>query len=242
MKAGITASFIVMASLLMVITAKADDLRINSNDVFPRSAPDRSGFEDRILDEAFRRLGYTWELIKIPSERALASLNRGEIDGDYVRIAGLEKTYPNLVQVKEPISSMDFGAFTLSDKVRFSSWEELRNRPIAMIIGWKIVEERTKDFPYVTAVRDEESLFTLLRAGRVDAVIYDLLQGPRYLARIGASKSVFPGPALEHRDMYLYLNRKSGDLHERLALVLSGMRKEGLINVITTEVMTKAAR
>lgn len=231
-----------MASLFLVVPAGANDLRINSNDVFPRSAPDRSGFEDRILDEAFRRLGQTWELIKIPSERALASLNRGEIDGDYVRIAGLEKTYPNLVQVKEPIASMDFGAFTLSDKVRFRSWEELRNRPIAMIIGWKIVEERTRDFPYVTAVRDEESLFALLRAGRVDTVIYDLLEGPRYLNRTGASGLIFPGPVLEHRDMYVYLNRKSGDLNERLALVLSAMRKEGLIDAITAEVMTKATR
>jgi len=231
-----------MASLCVVVAAGADDLRINSNDVFPRSAPDRSGFEDRILDEAFHRLGHTWELIRVPSERALASLNRGEIDGDYVRIAGLEKTYPNLIQVKEAISSMDFGAFTLSDKVRFRSWEELRNRPIAMIIGWKIVEERTRDFPYVTAVRDEERLFALLRAGRVDAVIYDLLEGPRYLARTGASELVFPGPVLERKDMYLYLNKKSGDLNEKLALVLSDMRKEGLIDAITTEVMTKTSR
>jgi polar amino acid transport system substrate-binding protein len=242
MKAGKTASLFVMASLFMVAAATADDLRINSNDVFPRSSPDQSGFEDRILDEAFRRLGRTWELIRVPSERALASLNRGEIDGDYVRIAGLEKTYPNLVQVKEPISTMDFGAFTLSGKLRFSSWEELRNRPIAMIIGWKIVEERTKDFPYVTTVRDEESLFALLRTGRVDAVIYDLLEGPRFLAKTGASGFIFPGPVLEHRDMYLYLNQKSGDLNEKLALVLADMRKEGLIATITSDVTTKAER
>ncbi len=140
-----------MAFLFMVVAAGADDLLINSNDGFPRSNPDRSGFEDRIFDEAFRRLGHTWELIRVPSERALASFNRGEIGGDYVRMAGLEKTYPNLVQVGEPFSSMDFGACTLSGKLRFSSWEGLRNRPIAMIIRWKIVEERTRDFTCVTA-------------------------------------------------------------------------------------------
>jgi polar amino acid transport system substrate-binding protein len=175
--------------------------------------------------------------VRLPSERALASLDRGEIDGDYVRIAGLEQTYPNLIRVDEPVAHMDFGAFTKSKALRFSRWEDLRSRRIGAIIGWKIIEQRTKGFDSVSAVRDENALFGLLLADRVDAVVYDLLEGGRYIKRGGFSEAIFPGPTLERRDMYLYLNKKNADLAGKLAAALRSMRTEGLIDKLTAETL-----
>ncbi len=206
---------------------RAETLRINSNDGFPRSMPDKSGFEDRIVSEAFRRIGEDYELVLVPSERALASVDRGEIDGDYVRIAGLGQRYPNLVMVDEPIAAMEFGTFTRGREIVVSSWEDLRERPFGRILGWKIVEQRTDGFPRASAVRDADALFGLLKAGRVEAVVYDTLQG-----RLRAKKLNEPfvaGPVLESRDMYLYLNARHADLAARLAGALRDMRREGVI-------------
>ncbi len=235
--------FPLSASLLLLcvsISLSAEGLKLNSNDIFPRSAPDGSGYEDRIIAEAFRRLGLRYELMKVPSERALASVDRGEIDGDYVRIAGLEQSYPGLVRVGEPIAAMEFGSFVRDRERAPKTWEELRNRRVGMIIGWKIVEQRTSGFPAMNAVRDEASLFALLESGRVDAIVYDLLEGARYLKRTGLDGTVFPGPVLERRDMFLYLNAKHADLAVKLAAALRDMRKEGLIDRITRETIDQA--
>jgi len=207
-------------------------LKINSNDVFPRSAPDKSGFEDLILDEAFRRVGYSYELIKIPSERALTSVDRGEIDGDYVRIAGLGQSYPNLVMVAEPIAVWEFAVFAAAGCPRIAAWEDLRDKPFGRIIGWKIVEQRTEGFPHATTARDENSLFALLRAGRVDAVVFDRLQG--------AMRGETPAAVLEKRDMHLYLHRDHAELAGKLGAALKAMRQEGLIDRITRSVLEKS--
>ena len=220
----------------------AEEFTLNSNDVLPRSASDGSGYEDRILAEAFRRLGHTYSLVRVPSERALVSVDRGELDGDYVRIAGLENAYANLVCVAEPIASFDFATFTGSASLRIDDWEDLRTRPVGMIIGWKIVEQKTKGFGSVNAVRDEAALFALLLSGRVDAVVYDLLEGLRHIERTGAEGKIFVGPVLERRGMYLYLNRKHASLAAELAAVLRGMRKEGEIDRMTKEAIGRPAR
>ncbi len=218
----------------------ADGLKFNSNDIFPRSSPDGAGYEDRIIAEALRRLGLAYELVKVPSERALASVDRGEIDGDYVRIAGLEQNYPGLVRVDEPIAVMEFCVFVRDRNRAPGTWEELRNRRVGRVIGWKIVEQRTSGFPAVNAVRDEASLFALLESGRLDAVVYDLLEGSRYLKRTGLGAAIFPGPVLERRDMFLYLNRKHAALAVQLAGAFRDMRKEGLIDRITRETIERA--
>ncbi len=210
-------------------------MKLNSNDIFPRSTPDGSGYEDRIIEEALRRLGLTYERVKVPSERALASVDRGEIDGDYVRIAGLEQGYPGMVKVEEPIAVMEFGSFVRDPHWEPKTWEDLKKSRIGIIIGWKIVERRTDGFPTVNAVRDETSLFTLLDSGHVDVIIYDLQEGQRYLKRAGLESSIFPGAVLERRDMFLYLNTRHATLAGRLATTLKGMRQEGLIDRITRE-------
>jgi polar amino acid transport system substrate-binding protein len=75
----------------------------------------------------------------------------GEIDGDYVRVAGLEAHYPNLGMVEEPISSLRFCVFKKKGATVPGTWEGLRATPMGIIIGWKILEERTKGFSAVGA-------------------------------------------------------------------------------------------
>lgn len=213
-------------------------LDINTNDVFPRSSPEGKGFEDRILAEAFRRLGMGYRIVRLPSERALISANEGIVDGDYVRIAGLEASYPNLVMVPAPISRMEFTAFSLDPKLPIDGWQDLSGLSVAHITGWKIAEERTKGFPRVTSVRDEAALFALLRAGKVQAVIYERIEGERYFRATGGAAGIRAGKPLEIRDMFLYLNIRHAALAPRLAEKIREMRAEGLVDRIVAEVLS----
>jgi polar amino acid transport system substrate-binding protein len=238
MKLWVRFSFQCLIFLLISGNLAAQALRLNSNDAYPRSAPDKSGFEDKILQEALKSLGLDFERITIPSERALLLANAGEIDGDYVRISGLERNYPNLVMVAEPITTFDFVAYSLTDSGPFDTWESLRDVPIAHITGWKIIEERTKDHPDVSRARDENTLFELLSMGRVRAIIYERLEGRRILQRMGLSSAVQEGAALEQRDMHLYLHKKHLELAGRLSDSLARLRVEGRTAAIVQSILT----
>lgn len=231
----------VLALAMLAQAAFAESFGFNTNDVYPRASLDGSGFEDRIIAEGLRRLGHTYEILRIPSERALVSLQAGLIDGDYVRISGLESLYPGIVRVSEPVSAMEFVAFSLDPGPRIDSWEDLRGLEVAHIRGWKIVEERTRGFPRVTTVRDEMSLFSLLSAGKVDAVVYERLEGERFFRQAGRMPGIRDGVTLERRDMYLYLSKSREALAGPLADAFRAMRSEGLIDKITADVL-KASR
>jgi len=231
-----------LAWLAAPTLASAEHLVFSSLDVYPRSAPDASGFEDRILAEALRRLGHTFVQVRIPSERALVSLDQGLIDGEYVRIAGLETGYPTIVRVPEPIARMEFVAFTLSASLPIDSWKDLSGLRLGIIRGWKIVEEKTKGFKDLQPVRDEEGLFNMLTLGRVDAVVYERLEGVRYVSKFGAPAGMRAGKTLELRDMYLYLSGRRSALAAPLAAELRKLRNEGFIDAITAEVTADAFR
>ncbi len=56
---------------------------------------------DRKLKEAFARIVVAVEFVTLPSKRYLVEADRGNIDGDNNRVAGLQSGYPQLIQVPE---------------------------------------------------------------------------------------------------------------------------------------------
>ena len=216
----------------------AQNLIINSNDVMPRSSPDGRGYEDRILKEAFRRAGATFDRIMVPSARALILADQGAIDGDYVRIQGIDASFPNLVRVGVPIATMDFAAFTVNPGPYPATWADLASAPFAHIIGWKIVEQNTAGFGSAQRVRDPAALFAMLSSGKVRTIVYDRSEGLRYLGDFvpGINPGEVRVTTLEKRGMFLYLNARHHILAGRLEAALADMEQEGLIAFITAEV------
>jgi polar amino acid transport system substrate-binding protein len=100
--------------LFLCFSALASELSLvlNTAHVYPLSSPEGSGFEDKILKEAFRRIGKEIKIIHLPSERALINANEGTDDGNFARVAGLEKTYPNLIRVPERLWMFEFAVFS----------------------------------------------------------------------------------------------------------------------------------
>jgi len=202
-------------------------LELSAADAYPYSSPGGDGVADRLVREAFRRIGVAVKVLYAPSERSLVNANEGIVDGEYLRIAGLEKKYPNLVMVPEPICEYRFTAFARDHGIRITGWESLRPYNVGYITGWKILEEHVTGVKSVTTVRNEEALFELLRSGRADLVIYERLLGETLLRRTG-EKDIHPlSPPLARREMYLYLNRRHEALAPRVARVLRRMKQDG---------------
>lgn len=180
---------------------------------------------DRILQEAFRRINQQVRFVTTPSERGLINANSGAADGDVNRIAGLSKTYPNLLQVPEPNMSYDFMAFSRK-ALPIKGWESLRGLRVGYITGWKIFDENVQGAS-VTKVDTPQQLFTLLAADRVDVALFDRWGGGHYLHEMKLSEVKAQEPPLARRDMYLYLNSAHAALVPRVAAALKAMKTDG---------------
>jgi len=203
-------------------------LVLNDTNEPPYTTPAGDGYLDVIVREAFRRAGVDLRLIKLPAERGLINANAGIEDGDMVRIAGLEKQYPNLIRVPEKLIDWEFVAFSKGSRIR-SAWPDIRQRAVGHIKGWKIYERAVNGAEHVTAVDDPEQLFRLLELDRIEVALYERRLGLALVRKIGL-KNVRPlSPPLYRREMFIYLHRRHAPLVPKITEALRAMKREGFI-------------
>ena len=193
-----------------------------------------------LSNEAFRRAGLALKLDSNPSARSLDLANQGLVDGEGLRVAGLDQQYPNLVQVPERFTGISFVAFSRDASIKLDEgWASLKPHRIAFINGWKLFEANAVSAQSITKVDKVEQLFQMLDAGRVDLVLYTRTDGASVLKRLGISNVVALSPSLRDADMYLYLNKKHLALVPRIAQALRDMKADGSYNVIMAQVAAK---
>lgn len=206
----------------------ADTLTINTTGTPPLNTPDQNGFVDRVVSEAFQRVGLKLHTVKLPAERGLKNANDGTDDGDMVRIKGLERLYPNLVMVPEKIMQWEFNAFSQQKPDLQGQWSNLLPYSVSYIIGWKILEKNVPQGVEVTTVKNQQQLFSLLEKRRTDLVIYERWGGLKYLQDKGVTDVELITPPLAVRDMYIYLNKKHEKHVSGLAAALRDMKGDGM--------------
>jgi polar amino acid transport system substrate-binding protein len=189
---------------------------------------------DRIVVEAFRRIGMEAEIVFNPTGRSLEDVNEGLADAELNRIEGMEKNYPNLAMVPEPNMVMDFVAFS-KEKREIRDWDSIKNLSIGIVKGWKILENNTQGFPEVTLVPSETELFNMLDLDRIEVALYDRLTGYEQIYLRGFKGMFTLDPPLASREMFLYLNRKHEALLEPLAEALREMKRDGTYDNLVEE-------
>ncbi|MFO1326478.1 MAG: transporter substrate-binding domain-containing protein [Rubrivivax sp.] len=179
-------------------------------------------------EEAFRRAGLALQLTALPSERSLVAANTGEVDGEGLRIAGLEARYPNLVRVPERLISVSFVAFARDERITLDNgFASLRPWRVAFIQGWKMYEAEAAGARVVHRVDQAEQLFRMLDHDRIDLALYTLADGQALARHLGLARVRAIVPSLADADMYLYLNRRHEALVPRLAQALRDMKSDG---------------
>ena len=212
-------------------------LVLNTAGKFPLNAPDQSGFMDKVVEEAFRRSGLILKTIQLPAERGLINANLGIDDGEMGRIAGLEKTYPNLVRVPEKVMDWEFYAFSDHNVDLSKGWAGLAEYSVAFINGWKILERNVPAEAEITKVKDQSQLFNLLNKQRTQIIIYERWAGLRYIKQNRLNGVRLIQPALARRKMYMYLNKRHKVFVPRLTKALKNMKRDGTYNRLVRELL-----
>lgn len=190
-----------------------------------------------VSQEAFRRAGLVFQLDRNPSARSLDLANEGSIDGEGLRVAGLEQQYPNLVQVPERYTSISFVAFARDASIKLDhGWESLKPHRIAFINGWKMYEANATTAQSITKVDKPDQLFKMLEANRIDLALYTLADGSAIVKNLAIPGIAPLTPALRNADMFLYLNKKHQAHVPRIAQALKDMKADGTYAKILAQI------
>jgi polar amino acid transport system substrate-binding protein len=203
-------------------------LVVNTSYSPPYSSPEAEGILDRLLTEAFRRLGREVVFRMLPAERSFRDANAGVADGDVGRIRGVDAIYPNLVIVDEPIiESRDFVAFSVRHDFPSTSWETLLPYNLGMVQGWKIFETNTAGARSRSYAENTEDLFRMLKHDRIDLALSARLDGLAMARKIGLEGVRVLEPPLASMKMFLYLHNRHAALAPAAAEALAAMKADG---------------
>jgi polar amino acid transport system substrate-binding protein len=203
--------------------AQAIQLTLSTNN----TARDRRILE-LVSQEAARRLGWTLSIVSLPSERSLVAANLGEVDGEGLRVAGLEAQYPNLLRVPERFTSVSFTAFSADPAVTLErGFDSLASLRVAFIKGWKLYESRVPSALALHRVDGPEQMFRMLADKRIDVALYTLIDGQRVASSLGMAQIRPILPALAEQDMFVYLHRRHAAQVPQLAQAVHAMKADG---------------
>lgn len=220
---ALVALLLLLASCLAPSFAATPTITVSTNN----TPLDRKALQ-ALGQEAFRRVGVEFRLVGLPSERSLYAADRGEVDGEGLRVEGLSAQYANLVQVPERFIGVSFVAFARDRSLRVDrGWESLKPHSVAFINGWKMFEANASGARIVNRVDKPEQLFRMLDGGRVDLALYTRADGVALAREMGLAGVVPLEPALKDVDMYLYLHRRHEALAPRVAQALRDMKADG---------------
>jgi polar amino acid transport system substrate-binding protein len=187
---------------------------------------------EKVMDEAYRRLGMTLELKKLPAERSLQIANNGDVDGELHRKNDIDKSYPNLIVIQVPIVNIDEMIFTKNKKLIVKDWNSLLPYKIGYRIGIKVIEENLVNGTKTEVVPTLEQLFLKLDMGRNDVVIETRFSGLQTIAKLKLKNIIMLDRPIVRTSLFHCLNVKNKDLVEPLTGVLKKMEKEGMIQAI----------
>ncbi len=196
---------------------------------------------ERVLREAYRRIGLELQVLAMPGERSLVSANLGDTDAELYRRAGIDKAYPQLLMVPVPLLTYEIVVFTKATSFTVEGWESLRPYRLGFVKGIKIVEEMTagmKQEPVATM----QQAFTKLDLERSDLVLANRASGLAALHALPGIKGVrVLSPPLASFPVYHYLNKRHEALLPRLTAALREMERERLIQRIQDEELARHA-
>lgn len=225
--AGLSALASFVFSCGDLVAEEVHTLQLNTVTEPPLSTEFVDGFVDLVVKEALLRINIKLETVHLPAERGLRDANTGISDGEIVRVAGIQKDYPNLIQIPEKVMDMEFIAFSRKIDRLDGGWKGLSNYSVAFINGWKILEANVPRDAEITKVQTHSQLFNLLDLGRADIAIYERWGGQRLIKIFHIDGAKALQPPLAVRSMHVYLHKKHRNIVPLLDNALKAVKADG---------------
>lgn len=191
-----------------------------------------------VLREAYQNIGVTLVTKTVAIGQGPVDANRGVLDGEPARVAGLETRFPHLLRVPVPVIAVDAVVFTNRAKFKVTGWDSLRPYRIGVLSGVKFAADGTRGMQ-VEAMPTNEQLFAKLDHGDIDVIVTTRIEGVLTQHQLKARNVTMLEPPLETIYLYHYLNERHRDLAERLAESLRQMDQKGRIRNLRHQTLAR---
>ncbi|RAU23523.1 hypothetical protein CU669_04785 [Paramagnetospirillum kuznetsovii] len=234
-KAAVFAAILIGAVAGSGAAAENATLVLSTGMIAPWSNSDGTGFHQILVRDVFARTGVQAKVdVNLAAARAFHLADDGVTDGLAGRVAGMEKEFPNLVRVPEPMFFNDFVACTAGPPPP-QRWDELTSHGVAYIIGWQIFERNLPTVRDLAVAKDAAQLVGLLRIGRTEVILHERWQALWQAKAMNQAIKCGETP-LARVPMYLYLNRRHEGLVDKVAVELRRMKDDGSYQALAERV------
>ncbi len=228
-------SIVVTLLSLLVITVP---IHAQEQLVFSRPDDPIAEVSEKVLHEAYQRIGIQIQTRTLPAMRALDMSNYGEVDGEVNRIKGIEKAYSNLVMVPVAINVLEGVVFTKEITFSVTGWDSLKPYKIGIRRGTKFAEKGTEGMN-VEAVNHNAQLFRKLDLGRNDVIVTSRVEGLEQIMTLHLNGIRVLEPPLVTLNLYHYVHKKHRPLLPNITKALQEMEAEGRIQEIRKQVISE---
>jgi len=183
----------------------------------------------KILTIAYQELAIELQFVALPSKRSLLQSDSGQIDGEVLRIDNIDNLYSNLIAIPVPLFNFVGMAYTINCPTRITDATDILNARVAIHSGMVWQEKFIAQGPgSYTRVNNEESLFKLLIAKRVDYVLLGRSSATELLNTTYAKHNIVAvSPQITQSSLFHYVHRKHQDLVPLITRALKKMRVSG---------------
>ncbi len=190
---------------------------------------------ERVLKEAYGRLGIDIRVSGEPAQRAIHNANSGVSDGELYRIKDVHLKYKNLMMVPVSVGVMEGMGITAQSDLSLRGWHELADQLVCIRNGVKFAEKGIGDLK-ATVVNSNSQLFDMLGKQRCNVIIIARLTSiPLVLDFAKRNKVSLYQSVLQVYPLYHYLHKKHARLVPLLTEVLQDMKAEGRMKAIREE-------
>ncbi len=186
--------------------------------------------------EAFKRLGYGFDYNIYPSKRGLIESNSGRVDGEAFRVKfgeRIQKQFPNLIRVSEPISEVTYAAYAKTPAFFLKGWESLNGKDLLVgyIRGANIAEMNLPTYlgeQNRIGITDLRQGINMLASGRIDLLLsFDQPMESALRHEEFRGLDINRAGNIDRLSVYPYLHKKHAALVPKLAVVLRAMKEDG---------------
>ncbi|MDP3816808.1 ABC transporter substrate-binding protein [Pseudomonas sp.] len=186
---------------------------------------------DHIMTQAYARLGYRLQVVRLPWRRGLAQANAGAYDGELFRVMAVAAEFPNLEPVPTPVGAVEFYAFA-QQPLPLAGWSSLAPYRLGGEMGVKHVEYHTRGMQ-ISFTAKAEQLFLMLEAGRIEVAILEK-NSARLALRELAARGALPAGLhalglIDQVPLHTFLHHKHAALLPKVDQALRELAAQGLI-------------
>lgn len=216
--------FSVLYVLLFSIAAKAEQKIILASTNWAPYAADtleNQGFTAEIIKEAFKRTGYSVELVFLPWKRAITEAEQGKYDGLFSAYYSDERAQKFVISEPYISSPLMLCVRKNFSKDKYVSIRDFSGQTLGTVRGYANTPEiDSADYIQKDEAVDDSMNFTKLLRERIDVIVIDKYVAMAELQKIKAEGKIrgeikFLEPALEMKPVHVMFPKVKAD-HQKI--------------------------